>query len=234
MIEIINSPAKTASALPVHHPRKTIVQAFPAGGRRTRKYDGEFSEIEVAGCTVLAERVTAKSGAFLTAEDRALVAQHGAFYAAFDVVSHDGQSCRQSATVDRAALLASLFLNSVPLRLCGYPVILAETVTESPESVIARGGEGVCWQDWAAPYGEMQVIKAASIYVCRVRQAAAGTQSVFIVDAVTGEDRGKVALRGGKCDQVRAGSIIRVEAMGTTNSGKLRQAVCCREWLVNY
>lgn len=217
----------------IPHPRKTIVQAFPAGGRRTRKYDGEFSVIEVAGCTVLAERVTAKSGAFLTAEDRALVAQHGAFYAAFDVVSHDGQSIRQSTTVDRAALLASLFLTSVPLCLGGYPVILAETVTESAESVIARGGEGVCWQDWSAPYGEMQVIKAASIYVCRITSRSTG-QSVFIADAATGEARGAVALRGGKCDWVRVGSVIRVEGMGLTDAGKIRQPNPCREWLVSY
>lgn len=221
----------------IPHPRKTIVQSFPAGGRRTRKYDGEFSVIVVAGCTVLAERVTAKSGAFLTAEDRALIAQHGAFYAAFDVVIQDGQSIRHFNTAWRVDVLNQILpaSQSRPHAANGFvPIILAETVTESAESVIARGGEGVCWQDWSAPYGEMQVIKAASIYVCRVRQAAAGTQSVFIVDAVTGEDRGKVALRGGKCDQVRAGSIIRVEGIGLTDAGKIRQPNPCREWLVTY
>ena len=239
MIEIINSPAKTVSALPVQHPRKTIVTAFPDGGRRTRKYDGEFSVIDVAGCTVLAERVTAKSGAFLTAEDRALIAQHGAFYAVFDVAVCHEQTVLFNPTAERAGILDSVFnaefnLGNLFLMIGGIPVIQAEFVEESAESVIARGGEGVCWQDWSAPYGEIQVIKAASIYVCRVRQAAAGTQSVFIVDAVTGEDRGKVALRGGKCDQVRAGSIIRIEGMGLTDAGKIRQPNPCREWLVSY
>jgi len=220
----------------IPHPRKTIVQSFPVGGRRTRKYDGEFSVIELAGCTVLAERVTAKSGAFLTAEDRALIAQHGAFYAAFDVVSHDGQSVRHFNTAWRVDILNQILppSNIRPQAVNGFvPVILAETVTESAEAVMARGGEGVCWQDWSAPYGEMQVIKAAEIFVCKVTGRSAG-QSVFIADAATGEARGAVALRGGKCDQVRAGSIIRVEGMGLTDAGKIRQPNPCREWLVSY
>lgn len=218
----------------IRHPLKTIVPAFPAGGRRTRKYDGRFSVIVVGGCSVLAEHVTARSGAFLTPQDKALIARHGAFYAAFDVVSHDGQSCAQSATVDRAALLISLFLtsNQQPATSNALPIILAETITESPESVIARGGEGVCWQDWSAPYGAMLAIKAADIFMCRLTGRSAG-QSWLIADASTGEPRGAVTLRGGKCDQVAAGNLIRVEGMGLTAAGKIRQPKLCREWRVN-
>ena len=227
MIEIINSPAQTVSALPVQHPRKTIVTAFPAGGRRTRKYDGCFRTGTISGCTVLMERVTNKSGAFLTSEDGVLLAKYGVFNAVFDMVTDASGGISHLPTVSRVALLKSIE------RYFPAGTILAETVTESAESVIARGGEGVCWQDWSAPYGEMQVIKAASIYVCRVTSRSTG-QSVFIADATTGEARGAVALRGGKCDQVRVGSVIRVEGMGLTDAGKIRQPNPCREWLVTY
>jgi hypothetical protein len=57
---------------------------------------------------------------------------------------------------------------------------------------------------------------------------------VGICDDATGADRGKVTLRGGKCDQVRIGSIIRVEGMGLTSVGKIRQPQPCREWIVKY
>ena len=211
----------------IQHPRKTIVKSFPVGGRRTRKYDGCFRTGTIAGCTVLMEHVTNKSGAFLTSEDGVLLVKHGAFNAVFDIVADLTGDISRLPTANRVEVLNSI------ARYFPASTIMAETVTESAESVIARGGEGVCWQDWSAPYGEMQVIKAASIYVCRITGRSTG-QSVFIADAATGEARGAVALRGGKCDQVRAGSIIRVEGMGLTDAGKIRQPNPCREWLVTF
>jgi hypothetical protein len=52
------------------------------------------------------------------------------------------------------------------------------------------------------------------------------------MDAETGQDRGRVKMGGGKCDQVRIGSIIRVEGLGLTDLGKIREPRACREWLV--
>ena len=50
--------------------------------------------------------------------------------------------------------------------------------------------------------------------------------------------RGAVALRGGKCDQVRVGSIIKVEGMGLTAAGMIREPRVCRDtatsWLVKF
>ncbi len=45
---------------------------------------------------------------------------------------------------------------------------------------------------------------------------------------------GRVTLRGGKCDQVRIGSLIRVEGMNLTAAGKIRQPAPAREWLVQF
>ena len=101
--------------------------------------------------------------------------------------------------------------------------------------VMDGGGEGVCKKRLDATwYDAMIVAKRMDIWLCRVRGPVHGTQSVFIEDAASGQDRGRVALRGGKCDHVRPGSLIRVEAMAAHDSGKLRQPNPCRDWLVQY
>jgi len=101
--------------------------------------------------------------------------------------------------------------------------------------VLAAGGEGVVRKDAGATYfDDMQACKRGGIWLCRVTGHAGGTQSVNIVDADTGADRGKVTLRGGKCDQLRSGSLIRVEGMNLTDSGKIRQPQPAREWLVQF
>ena len=218
----------------IRHPVKRIVKQFTPGGRRTRKYDGVFNVLKIAGCTVLAEHVRPKSGGFFTAEDRALLAEFGEFWAVFDVLSDTHGDLQRYHMEYRQGVLNSI---ARYFGQDGRRVVLAEDVgynDQTAESVIARGGEGVCRVDWAATYADgMEVIKAAQIYVCRVTRTGA-TQSVGIVDAATGEDRGNVKLGGGKCDQVRAGSIIRVEGMGLTDAGKIRQPVACREWLVKF
>jgi hypothetical protein len=71
-------------------------------------------------------------------------------------------------------------------------------------------------------------------YRCRVISTGA-TQSVGIADAETGADRGHVTLRGGKCDRVRVGSAIKVEGMGLTAAGRIREPRCTEKvWLVKF
>jgi len=165
----------------------------------------------------------AKSGAFLNDEDRALIAAHGSFFVAFTVMELDGQNMLAVDTRTRNAAL---------LTLSGeFPadVVMAGAVSV-PESIPADV-EGYCAHAWGDSWGNMLAVKQASIYVCRV-SSTGGTQSVGIVDAGTGEPRGNVKLGGGKIDRVRVGSVIRVEGMGLTDKGLIRQPVCCREWLV--
>ena len=99
--------------------------------------------------------------------------------------------------------------------------------------MIAAGGEGVCAHDWDAPYGEMLAYKASEIYTVCVT-ATGATQSVQIADVATGRPMGNVPLRGGKCDRVRVGSILRVEGMGLTDKGLIRQPQPCADWLVQF
>ena len=103
---------------------------------------------------------------------------------------------------------------------------------------MASGAEGVVWQDWSWPYGEILAYKARWEGVCLVVAPPGGKQSVEIADAATGQPRGRIALRGGRCDRVRVGSLIKVNAMCLTDDGKLREPVLDSDsptsWLVKF
>ena len=53
-----------------------------------------------------------------------------------------------------------------------------------------------------------------------------------------GQARGAVALRGGKCDQIRVGSLIKVEGFGLHPSGLIREPRPCKDtptsWLIQF
>jgi predicted DNA-binding WGR domain protein len=220
------------------HPRKTIVTRetarlwSPAEFLIQRKLDGCFATRQHAGYTLLGELVSARSGAFLTTADRALIAKHTSFFAAFTVSGLAGANMLEMDTRTRWRALQSLAR--------GFPadMVLAETVSDV-DAVFAAGGEGCVAHPWGGVWPDMLACKVNGIYLCRVVETGA-TQSVRLCDAVTGQDRGSCKMGGGKCDQVRArsancdGSVIRVESMGLTESGKLRQPVLASEWLVQF
>ena len=215
------------------HPVKQLVTLAAARGWSAgdfliqRKYDGELAALDIGGAVVLVESMRGEiSGHFYTAADRSMFARHpGGWFAALTVAAVNGQSVLHLSTSARWGLLAALNLPA--------NVIRAAVVTEAAAALLA-GAEGVCAHGWGDVWGNMLCHKASEIHFCRVTGFAGGTQSVTIADAATGEPRGRVALRGGKCDRVRVGSIIRVEAMGMTAAGKLRQPNPCREWLVQF
>lgn len=214
------------------HPRKTIVtreqarQWSPSEYLKLRKYDGCFAMRKLGGAVLLGELVSARSGAFLTASDRALIAAHTSFFAAFSLAELGGRDMLAQDTKTRWRALQGLAR--------GFPadMVIAETVTDT-EAVFAAGGEGVCAHRWSDPWPDMLACKVNGIYLCVVKETGS-TQSVRIADAATGQDRGSVKLGGGKVDQVRVGSVLRVECMGETESGKLRQPVACSDWLVSF
>ena len=220
------------------HPVKTLVDRQTARQwphdhcRITRKYDGEFCVREVAGRTLLGELVKPKSGGLFTIGDRKRL-EHFNFFAAFDCVTANGKSIAHLPMNDR------LFQMEVALSRYSdeFPLIIAKTVTDI-DAVFAAGGEGVVRNEWSEPYGKITVCKAGEIYLCRVCSIG-GSQSVGIeiVEVQPGGITPKpcfVPLRGGKCDQVRVGSLIRVSGMGLTNDGKIREPQPCRDWLVQY
>ena len=223
---------KLAEVLP--HPNKQIVNLaamrnFSAQDYlKLRKYDGELAKIKIGGATILAEFMrTEISGHFYTAGDREMFKRWpGGWWAALTVMEVHGENVLTRSTRERWGILCSFAGQFTP------DIILAETVTDV-EACMASGAEGIVAMDWTQPWGTMFAHKVESIYLCRVNRIG-GTQSVGIEDAETKQDRGRVKLGGGKCDQVRVGSIIRVEAMGETDSGKLRQPVPCREWLLQF
>jgi hypothetical protein len=79
----------------------------------------------------------------------------------------------------------------------------------------------------------MLCCKVNTIYEC-ITGPTGSTQSVEVFDADTGAARGRVKLGGGKCDKINAsgGSRIRVEGLGLTDDGKIREPRPCREWFL--
>jgi hypothetical protein len=201
----------------INHPTKIILPVAVAladwngAGCWQEKLDGVFTVRPVAGGVLVGETVRGE-------------------FTAFDCVEADGQD------VSGLPLESRLRLRDT---LCHFHKInTVRTVWENGatllKEVLEAGGEGVVLKSPGSYFESMVAAKLGGIWTCRVTGHCGGTQSVFIVDADTGEDRGKVTLRGGKCDQIRAGSIIRVSGMNLTETGKIRQPVPCREWLVKF
>lgn len=104
------------------------------------------------------------------------------------------------------------------------------------DDIMRSGGEGVVIKSVNSTYYDpMYAVKRLQTFICRVGSIIAGKQSVTIFDAATGQCRGNVALRGGKTDMVRIGSLVKVEGFGETNAGKIREPrPDAREWLLQY
>lgn len=216
------------------HPQKRLVtldearQWSPADYLIQRKYDGELAALPLDRSVILAEFMRRPvSGHFYTKSDLEMFARWpGGWWAALTVAECGTVPCLNLPAAARWAMLQGLSSKFTP------DIILAEVVA-NVDLAMAAGAEGVVAHAWRDPWGAMLAHKAESIWTCRVTRVG-GSQSVGIADAQTGIDRGSVKLGGGKCDQVRVGSLIRVAGMGLTDAGRIRQPVACREWLVRF
>lgn len=234
------------------------MQTIIAGGKHLvqRKYDGELSEVRIqnSGARILTEFMrTPISGHFYTASDLEMFRRfQNGWYAALTIAEWQGENVLNETTAWRWDHLQSI------APLLPDNIILAETINHHPSSIndlFASGAEGICAHDWQGAWGNMLATKVNTIFVCIVTGFCGGTQSVEISRLMSKDQSlksaelatldigletldkipcGTLPLRGGKCDQVRVGSILRVEAMGITDDGKLRQAKPCREWLVQW
>ena len=189
----------------------------------------------------MAEFMRPKSGGFFTAADHAMHARFPlGWWAAFTVEELHGENVLHESTAWRWGCLGKLAPMFAP------DMVLAEVVADV-DAAFAGGAEGVVGHAWDAPWGDMVAVKQGGVWTCRVTSVGS-TQSVAISrlkakGSMLKEDGdedsgwipcGCVKLGGGKVDRVRVGSIIRVEGMGLTDAGKIRQPVVCREWLVKF
>jgi predicted DNA-binding WGR domain protein len=214
------------------HPSKEIVNLAtmrnysPQDYLIQRKMDGSLARRDVAGATLLGELVTARSGAFLTAADKALIAKHGSFFAAFTVEAVAGENMLNRSTRERWGILCS-YVASFPA-----DVVLCDTVIDV-EACMASGAEGVVAHAWGGTWADgMLCHKAESIYFCTVT-AIGGTQSAEIRVEQTGATC-RVKMGGGAIDRIRVGSRVRIAGMGLTDAGKIRQPTLCREYLAKF
>lgn len=220
-----------------HKPRKIVVPlnvglAWRGGGgyRYEEKMDGRF-----------AQRRDAETQSIILGEQM----RDGRFFA-FDCIMVGGQDIRRAPLRERLECLNRFSYLRPP---CGNG-------GEFLEAVLARGGEGVVAKALDAPYGEMFACKRLWEGLCIVTGFCGGTNSVEISrqpSAVSVEDLlkadsrtliasaipcGRLPLHGGKCDRVRIGSILKVQGMNLTETGKIREPRVCSDtpgsWLVKW
>lgn len=205
-------------------PRKIIVplaeaRHWRAGGNFLFqiKMDGRFEVIERDGYTMAAELM-----------------RDGTRYA-HTLLGVPGQSLQNVNLREAMPELRRIVprFQDVKIRLC--PEFSGG---EGLEAALAAGHEGGVAKDLDAPYGEMLCCKRIWEGLACVTGFCGGTQSVTIADAATGEPRGKIALRGGKIDRVRVGSVLKVQGMGLTERGLIREPRLCADapdsWLVKF
>jgi hypothetical protein len=81
-------------------------------------------------------------------------------------------------------------------------------------------------------------VKFAVPYLCVVTGLDYARGSVDLADAATGDQRGRLPLRGGKFERVRAGSLLKVVSAGLTAKGMLREVRpdidTLTSWLVKF
>jgi len=177
------------------------------------KLDGEFATKLVGNVLLAGERM-----------------KDGTFHA-FDVLRRGDEDMRPLPLLERWYVLNTL-KTIVPI------VPHSRNGTELLERVLATGGEGVAAKLLAGPYGPMLAAKRSQNYLCRVATFVEGKQSVVLVDAHTGAPRGACPLLGGRCDRVRVGSLLKIEAFGEHASGLLREPRPDKDtptsWLVTF
>lgn len=183
------------------------------------------------------------------------------FYAVFDVLSVGGFDVRHYPLKARWQFLNEEISRMGPVfnaSNSGERIVLAESSTDPLffNHVIAAGGEGIVAKDWQSDYfAPMLACKRMETHYCVVVGFCGGTQSVRVapmhggmslvglvredvLKVVACVEESKVSLFGGKIDRVRVGSIIKVEAMGLTAAGRLREPRVCQDspdsWLVKF
>jgi hypothetical protein len=206
----------------IQHPAKNTVPLAEGlawgndGYIYEQKLDGEFALREVASGT----QTGVLAGEFMPRG-----------FIAWDCVKFDGQDIRALPWHERAARRNDL------CALVGFPVVMSlPNGSALLQAVLASGGEGIVRKSpYATYYVPMTACKRLQAWICRVTARANG-QSVNIEDAATRENRGKVALRGGKCDRVRVGSLVKIEGLELHASGFIRDPRPCQDtptsWLI--
>lgn len=185
-----------------------------------KKADGVFSPVWAGGNLLATEWVKAD----------------GVFYA-FDMLVHREADDISNLPFGQrfSMLLKEYFSASDGVRIIPWSHDGGKLLRE----VLAAGEEGVCRKlPDSTYYTPFEAAKRIATWQCVVTGFVPHSQSVTIADRYTGEDRGRVALLGGKCLKVRVGSILKVEGFELTARGKIREPRVCKDnpnsWLIQY
>lgn len=250
--------ARAGSALPF--PTKQLVSRDqfaaldPSHWLIQRKYDGDFHCLRLSARdnsvgTVLCEKMKPKSGGIFTAADRAMF-QHfpDGFFVALTIESMCGQNLLHEPNAWRLELLRALHTKIAAER---PDIILADTLVNFPPATfhqqLSIGSEGLVAHPCGGAWGPMLCYKRGEIFLVRVTKLWGGKSVEFhetghsvmmrgqlhaIKDRVH-PAHGRVPVSAQVADQLKIGSVIRVEGLGQTDDHKIREPKLCREWLVH-
>lgn len=179
----------------------------------------------------------------------------GEIFHAFDCLEFLGADIRNLPLSERLHALDRVFTSALFILPSTFTYVRSERDGgKMLREVLARGGEGVVRKALAGKWGEpMEACKRLETFTCVVTGMNAG-QSVQIarIPSPTSElsvegsmlnvspptPCGSVSLFGGKCNQVRIGSILKVEGFGLTRAGQIREPRPCKDtptsWLIQY
>ena len=156
-----------------------------------------------------------------------------------DLIAVTGQDIRSEPTATRWQELTELARQGglpANARLSrsgsGAAMVQAEAGRNGPADI------AVC-KHMAEPFAvDWQKIKFAVPSLAVVTAMDHARESVALADAQTGDDRGKMPLRGGRFWKVRPGSVLKVVSAGLTARGMFREARpdtdTAESWLVEF
>jgi hypothetical protein len=230
---------KMNTSLTITRPAKIVVAAAvarawkPGGHIFTRKYDGIWVNegVRVGTCTFIAEKVSMKSGAKLTASDRnelefaSVSGRVHWFYAVHSIAVYGDHYVTHLPASNKWDTLCQMFKGGALMAEDGARIVLADSGPggEFFEAVCAAGGEGVCAVPYDAPWGLIYAAKPMIEVKARVMaiDIARGTAELADLDGQV--SLGRVVCRG-LCPAVRVGSILDIECISRHKSGCLREA----------
>lgn len=205
----------------IEHPRKEIVPLAVGlawgndGAVYQEKIDGLFTAKECGGGIL--------TGDFIA----------GQGFIAWDCVKFDGVDVRHYGVETRGMMRDDL------CRAAGVRVVQSHYDGGALlQSVLARGGEGVCCKLPGSTYFDaMQAAKRLQTWICRVSALNYATGGAVIEDRATGERRGTVPLRN-RAGQCRVGSLVKVEGECLSAGGMILKPRPCKDtetsWLVQF
>lgn len=218
---------RRANSMDIHKPPfeslawRSGIAMPPRGMLWEQKIDGKFATMTIANSLLVGERTPD-------------------YFWPFDCLQHDGQDIRALPLIERRRALDDAVSRREKMPFQDVKIRRPATGSggEFLDAILANGGEGVVVKSWSGVWGDTWTkIKRSAVFYCVVTDLDGFNGSAWLADVATAEKRGKVALHG-RFQDVKIGSVLKVEGYGLTARGMIREPRLDKDtptsWLVKY